>query len=165
MAASYIAANDTPVVVPSRFNGGSSPILSGNGAYRLYMQGDGNLVIYDSSGRYRWASSTNVPGGYLVVQPDGNVVIYDSEDNLPLWTAGVYSPGAQLQMQNDGNLVLYARSGAALWDSMGYTRHPGVRFTPRRAFTHLSPGQSVASHQPASGSAVGAGNGAGWRAR
>ncbi|WP_411284813.1 N-acetylmuramoyl-L-alanine amidase [Lapillicoccus sp.] len=146
MAASYIAASDIRGSVPPRVNGGSSPVLSPDGAYRLYMQGDGNLVIYDSSGKYRWASFTNVPGGYLSTQADGNVVIYDSEDNLPLWTAGVYSPGAQLQMQNDGNLVLYSRSGAALWDSKGYTRHPAVRFTPRRAFTQLSPGQSVASH-------------------
>lgn len=43
----------------------------------LIMQGDGNLVIYDSNGKVVWASNTdNHPQAYLVVQNDGNAVIY-----------------------------------------------------------------------------------------
>jgi len=43
------------------------------------MQGDGNLVLYDTSGQPIWASGTQGnPGAFLAVQNDGNLVIFDS---------------------------------------------------------------------------------------
>lgn len=57
----------------------------------LAMQGDGNLVLYDSSYRPLWSSRT---AGYgplrLVTQGDGNLVLYN-RFNIPYWnteTAG-----------------------------------------------------------------------------
>jgi hypothetical protein len=97
------------------------------------MQGDGNLVIYDSGRNPVWASD----GNRLVAQDDGNVVIYDPADN-PIWATntsgqafaptGPVAQGDSMQpgevlnpdqsissasgrftfvYQGDGNLVLY----------------------------------------------------------
>jgi len=144
MAASYVAAG-TGTIVPATVNAGAAPIYSPDGRFRLSMQTDGNLVVYDPNNVPQWASGTFLPNSYLRVQPDGNAVVYDSEDNFPQWAAAVYSPGAQLEMQNDGNLVLYSTARVALWDSRGFTRHQSVNLIPRRAFTHLSAGETVAS--------------------
>ncbi len=148
-AATYIATNEVRGTVPSTLNGGSLPLLSPNGQFRLNMQIDGNLVVYNAANAPTWNSATNVPYSYLRVQADGNVVIYDSEDGFPLWSASVYSPGARLQLQNDGNLVLYSTSGVALWDAAGYTRHAPLRFVVKRAFSDLASGESVRSHDNA----------------
>jgi hypothetical protein len=46
------------------------------GAY-VTMQGDGNLVVYDTSNNPIWASNTwGWDGASLSIQADGNVVIY-----------------------------------------------------------------------------------------
>jgi len=143
MAARYIANSGT--AVPGTVNAGEPPLLSPDGRFRVSMQTDGNLVIYDAYGTAQWATGTYLPNSYLRVQSDGNVVIYDPEDSFPLWTADVYSPGARLELQNDGNLVLYSRARVPLWDSKGFTNHPAMTFMPRRAFTHLYPGETVSS--------------------
>ncbi len=143
-AANYIAAGMRQTV-PATLNPGAPPIFSPDGRYRLTMQTDGNLVVYDANGRAQWASGTYLPNSYLRVHPDGNVVVYDPEDNFPQWTAAVNSPGAQLAMQNDGNLVLYSSAQVALWDSRGFTQHQSLNLIPRRAFTHLYPGEVVTS--------------------
>jgi len=143
MAARYIANSGT--AVPGTVNAGEPPLLSPDGRFSVSMQTDGNLVIYNAYGTAQWATGTYLPNSYLRVQSDGNVVIYDPEDSFPLWTADVYSPGARLELQNDGNLVLYSRARVPLWDSKGFTNHPAMTFMPRRAFTHLYPGEAVAS--------------------
>ncbi|CAA7406379.1 unnamed protein product [Spirodela intermedia] len=45
---------------------------------RALLQGDGNFVIYDGSGKVVWATNTAVGNGKYVVilQPDRNVVLY-----------------------------------------------------------------------------------------
>lgn len=58
----------------------------------LKLQHDGNLVIYNGSGKAVWASNTNqnVSGNYiLILQEDHNVVIYD-KDLHPIWATGTY---------------------------------------------------------------------------
>jgi hypothetical protein len=41
------------------------------------MQGDGNLVVYDGTGQYRWASHTEGnPGAYFAIQNNGRPVVY-----------------------------------------------------------------------------------------
>ena len=50
-----------------------------NRKYRLVLQGDGNLVLYDSNYHPLWYSRTDGRGtSNLVVQPDGNLVIYSA---------------------------------------------------------------------------------------
>lgn len=53
------------------------------------MQGDGNLVIYDGSGRPIWASNTSgASGAFLAVLDDGTLAIYRADGNAVLWVAG-----------------------------------------------------------------------------
>jgi hypothetical protein len=61
----------------------------GRGARILSMQSDGNLVIYDASGKSAlWATgTTGHPGAFLAVQEDGNVVIY-TNSHVPVWATG-----------------------------------------------------------------------------
>ncbi len=52
----------------------------GHRPFRLAMQGDNHLVIYDAHNHPTWASQTcnhGVDGAYLVMQDDGNCVVYD----------------------------------------------------------------------------------------
>jgi hypothetical protein len=57
---------------------------SGN-VTKLFMQKDGNLVLYDNANP-KWYTKTNGhPGAYFVLQNDGNAVVY-SKDNKPIWS-------------------------------------------------------------------------------
>jgi hypothetical protein len=91
-------------------------IESPDGASRLVLQGDGNVVLYRSSGSARWATSTN-NAVRAVMQGDGNFVLY-SANHAAVWASNtVGHPGAFLVLQDDGNLVIYAPNGAPLWAS------------------------------------------------
>jgi surface antigen len=98
----------------------SQSVWSPNGAYRLTMQTDGNLVSYGPGGAI-WASrTTGHSGAWAIMQSDGNLVVY-SADGQPLWSTGSGgNPGAQLAIQSDGNVVLYYGS-AALFASYWHT--------------------------------------------
>lgn len=88
-------------------------LQSSDGRYRLIMQGDGNLVLYNAGGRAIWA--TNRSGVFAIVQGDGNLVEYASGG--PVWASNTVGTGAnRLVVQNDGNLVLYSPS-RAVWAS------------------------------------------------
>jgi hypothetical protein len=57
----------------------------------VVMQGDGNLVLYDTlSGRPMWASTDSVGhyGVSLSIKNDGNLVIYDFDQTTILWQSG-----------------------------------------------------------------------------
>ncbi|WP_310964130.1 hypothetical protein [Nocardioides terrisoli] len=103
----------------NRLRSGQS-LISRNGAYRAVMQGDGNFVVYNSSGQAQWSSGTaGSSGASLVNQNDGNLVVY-SAAGVAKWSSST-APGAKtvLVMQDDGNLVLYSQGGLALWSSKG----------------------------------------------
>jgi len=52
------------------------------------MQGDGNLVIYDTSNKPLWSSGTAGRGvSKFIMQEDGNLVIYD-RNGAPSWSSG-----------------------------------------------------------------------------
>ncbi|CAM5675474.1 putative protein OS=Streptomyces rimosus subsp. rimosus (strain ATCC / DSM 40260 / JCM 4667 / NRRL 2234) OX=1265868 GN=SRIM_011130 PE=4 SV=1 [Streptomyces rimosus subsp. rimosus] len=52
---------------------------------------DGDLVVYDSSGRQIWHSDTGGNhGAKLSVQDDGNIVIYNASDK-PIWATNTGS--------------------------------------------------------------------------
>jgi hypothetical protein len=64
-------------------NAGSS------GPYKLQMQDDGNLVVYDKNNVATWA--TGGGGGRdspykLIMQDDGNLVVYD-KNGRPTWAS------------------------------------------------------------------------------
>ena len=96
-------------------------LSSRNGYYHLYMQRDGNLVLYRHNGSPLplWQSDTGHHwGASLVMQRDGNLVIY--YDGHPLWSSGTDhsgDAGAAFVVQNDGNMVIYSRALKAIWSS------------------------------------------------
>ncbi|BBX68844.1 hypothetical protein MPSYJ_23050 [Mycolicibacterium psychrotolerans] len=92
-------------------------LQSANGRFRLYMQGDGNLVLYDEAQGHRalWASNTSGrPGLRAVMQGDGNLVLYSGSTGV--WSSKTNGHnGARLVVQDDGNLVIY-KGSTAVWD-------------------------------------------------
>jgi cell wall-associated NlpC family hydrolase len=82
-------------------------------AYRLIMQGDGNLALYGPGGPL-WATYTNATannGAYLANQGDGNLVIY-RPDRSVVWASRSHAAGGgTLVIQDDGNVVAYGGSG------------------------------------------------------
>jgi len=67
---------------------------AGKGAapFRLDMQMDGNLVVYDRDSKPTWSSHThgNKDSGqrdYLIIQDDRNVVVYRGADNNVRWAS------------------------------------------------------------------------------
>ena len=66
-------------------------LTSQNGAYRLVLQVDGNLVLYVSDNTVPvnalWTTGTFRQGPHrFEIQPDGNLVIYDG-DNQASWAS------------------------------------------------------------------------------
>ena len=118
-----------------------SSATQGHPGARVFMQGDGNLVVYASSGAALWNSGTGgSSANRLEVQDDANLVLYGS---AAVWSSGTSNPrllqGEQLlpgqslwsssrrfllAMQTEGNLVLYD-GGTARWHAGTYG-HPGA---------------------------------------
>lgn len=89
-------------------------IQSPSGTYSLWLQSDGNLVIYSP---YRAIWATYAYGAVACMQGDGVFAEYNANWQ-PIWytpTAGRDVSG--LFMQDDGNLVIYnaAMTGAWWW--------------------------------------------------
>ena len=91
-------------------------LVSPNGAYRLAMQTDGNVVLYGPPGAM-WATYTFVRGTVLTMQTDGNLVAY-APGPRPVWNTGTWGSGAtRLALQDDGNLVLYRENRSPVWNT------------------------------------------------
>lgn len=88
--------------------------------YRLILQRDGNLVLYDNITPL-WASRTDgKSSSFLAMQSDGNLVLYD-KDQHPLWFSGTSGRGLlKLVIQQDGNLVLYNQLNQPQWNTGTY---------------------------------------------
>jgi hypothetical protein len=90
-------------------------LTSGDGRYRLWLQGDGNFVLYGPSGRALWANN-RFNTAFVIMQGDGNLVGY-TDSRVPTWASNTNgSGGNRLVVQNDGNLVIYS-STRAVWAS------------------------------------------------
>ena len=112
---------------------------SNSGKYRLWMQSDGNLVLYCvNGGGAIWSSETNpLTDSALSLQSDGNLVIYSK--GVAKWSSQTATKGSgqyTLSLQDDGNLVLYNNSagGKAIW----WTGTNGFCDTRRLCFTVAS---------------------------
>ena len=94
-------------------------LTSPNGAYKVILQEDGNLVLY-SGDESVWSTGTN--GQNVVraeVQKDGNFVLYTADD--PVWASQTKgAKDVRLILQDDRNLVLYGFDGPA-WSSDTHT--------------------------------------------
>ena len=122
--ATFLSLTPAIVCAADRLNPGEllraeteQQITSANGQYRLIMQKDGNLVLYDDARRQLlWESNTRGQRvDRVIMQRDGNLVLY-LHSGQPAWasnTAG--KPGSFLLVQNDGNMVIYRPQG--VWAS------------------------------------------------
>jgi hypothetical protein len=92
-------------------------IRSANQRFTLYMQSDGNLVLYQDMAVALWSSGTaGHPGAFAVFQPaDGNFVVY-APGNVPLRHLCTNGTAAnQLVVQSDSNVVMYGDSLQVYW--------------------------------------------------
>ena len=90
-------------------------LTSRNGAYRLTLQEDGNLVLYAGE-QAVWATGTDGQNVERAeVQTDGNFVLYTPDK--PVWHSDTKgAKDVRLVLQDDRNLVLYGFDGPA-WAS------------------------------------------------
>ncbi|MDT8716167.1 C40 family peptidase [Clostridium sp. 19966] len=97
-------------------------LMSENEKYRLIIQDDGNLVIYDNNNKPIWAAysfgSSDFTDNRLSLQSDGNLVVYGDKWNS-LWytkTDHTNNNSLLLRLDDDGDLRLFADS-KLIWDS------------------------------------------------
>jgi hypothetical protein len=90
--------------------------------FKLDMQRDGNLVIYDPHAKAIWASQSNGKGKgpyRFECQQDNNLVVYDFE-NKAVWASSTDRKGtspAKVILLDDGALTLYDAYGVVIWFS------------------------------------------------
>ena len=70
----------------------SNTVGKGKPPYRLEMQLDGNLVLYDAKSTPTWSTSTHGDKesglrDFLEIQDDRNVVLYRSTTHNPRWAS------------------------------------------------------------------------------
>lgn len=112
----------SPVILKTWGLSQNSSLKSENKKYKLVLQTDGNLVIYENETTPIWATHTNGKGGNrLDMQDDGNLVLYNVEKS-PLWSTDTYQGGPDktgsfVILENDGTLVLFNAKGHAIWTS------------------------------------------------
>jgi hypothetical protein len=94
--------------------------------YRLTMQANGNLAVYNAAGNAVWTAGTKGhPGAYASMQTDGNFVVYSSTGHV-LWSSATNgNSGAQLELLNTG------KGSTVLWRSTNSRVGSGVSLAPR----------------------------------
>src|SRR4030043_1462768 len=94
----------------------SEELKSENGKYKLVLQGDGNLVVYESQGKALWNSDTLGSGGIEGVMQSGRQLLLKHRDGRVVWATGTHgTKNARWVIQDDGNLVIYNERGLAVW--------------------------------------------------
>ena len=94
-------------------------LVSDNGNYRFYLQGDGNLVLRNwSTSEALWSTGTHGQGGVrLKLQSDGNLVLRDNA-GAAIWSSKTNGTGATyLLLTNNGNLALYTAANVVVWQT------------------------------------------------
>lgn len=93
-------------------------LISSNKCFRLTLQDDGNLVLYNDPGSPLWASKTfQQKSDYAVMQLDGNFVIYDN-DKRAIWSSKTPGTGGtKLKVENDGNMAIYSSKNKGVWQT------------------------------------------------
>lgn len=115
---------DTAVTSPFDLDAGQT---IRNGAYRLDMQSDCNLVLYkDQTALWSSGTANRAPAWScrMVFQSDAHLVVYSGgagEQGQVVWASDRYVPGFnavfRLVLQDDGNLVIYDTNKAVIWST------------------------------------------------
>ena len=82
--------------------------------YRLTLQRNGDLALYDSINNIVWHTNSTT-GDHLVMQSDGNLVLYTLGNSIIWQTNTGGHSGAYLAVQADGNVVVYGSNSVGLW--------------------------------------------------
>jgi hypothetical protein len=104
----------------------NNTLKSPNGAFKLVLQNDAHLILYDGNNNIAWKTGVYNPpnsvGPYrLVLQPnDGNLVEYDSKGvSRAVWATNKFADRTRgpfrLSVQDDGNIVVYDRNNGVVW--------------------------------------------------
>ena len=106
-------------------------MVSPSGRYRLVLQHDSNLVLYDTFGIFAlWDSGTvGGSGRMLAMQPDGNLVIYGWPITRwwAVWQSGTpNSPGSSLTVRDNGTVVISRSDGTIVWERGGSAPDVGL---------------------------------------
>lgn len=90
-----------------------------NGACKLVMQGDGNLVLLGGDGKSLFDTKTaGNPGATAAMQGDGNFVVKSKDGRALFDTKTAGNAGARLDVQEDCNVVVRMKDNSkALWNS------------------------------------------------
>ncbi|KAH9145902.1 hypothetical protein AeRB84_010204 [Aphanomyces euteiches] len=93
-------------------------LVSSGKSAKAIMQGDGNFVVVDETGRPTWASmSMKNDGAHLQMQDDGNLVVVTS-NGKPVWASKTSNEGIQpycLHLNNQQTLKLWDSECNLLW--------------------------------------------------
>ena len=95
-------------------------LISENGQYRLNLQSDGNLVVYNvPTGHHVWDTQTDGSGATEAwMRSDGELWLMKGDDIK--WRSLTGSAGNYLKLENDGNLVIYRRNSSfPMWTAFG----------------------------------------------
>lgn len=84
-------------------------LVSADGRYSLFMQTDGNLVLYKIDGSIVWQTNTAGHPTYFRIwmSPNGALALLDRSNQVITTTPTNTHPGAFLQLLDNGNLVIY----------------------------------------------------------
>jgi len=107
-----------PLLEPNQALFAHEHVRSCNGRYTLWMQGDGNVVLYEeATGKPLWNTQTvGTVDPMLIMQVDGNFVLYDGA-GTPVWHTHTHGhDGAMLRVEDDGNVTIWD-GWTALWSA------------------------------------------------
>ncbi len=108
---------DCGKIKPGQHLGNGQILRNCSGTAYLYLQPDGNLVLYTAAGRYVWDSATWAQSVHsYTMQWDGSLVLYRT-DYSPAWARYTGVSGATFNLTNSGNLTITSPSGGILWQS------------------------------------------------
>jgi hypothetical protein len=91
--------------------------VSCDGRFTLVLGGDGNLVLYEGSTALWSSGTAGKASAKAIMQGDGNFVIYDTSGSPLWSSGTAGNNGAYLVVQNDGNTVIYSSGASALWST------------------------------------------------
>lgn len=126
-----VLATDLSVVQQDQALNAGSQLVSDDGALRLAMQADGNLVLYDDR---------HITCGWWIFNCKTTSAV--------IWSTGLWRNKGTLPnrcvMQSDGNLVVYSSDGAVVW-AFGHTvvPDPARPFSLKTYHTALSNSESA----------------------
>ncbi|WP_186763368.1 S8 family peptidase [Lentzea tibetensis] len=92
-------------------------ITSPNGQHFLILQNDDNLVLYNNGTPKFATATNNQGSKLVFMQHDGNFVLYDENGRPLWATGTGGTSGTRIIVEDNGQLVLYGESYAKVWVS------------------------------------------------